>query len=97
MVPTIQLPDQDLGASSKVVERFWAFMAMMNGYFGMGLYNMKHMVRYYHGLYSGLERVTKMIGVDWAAERSHQASSDSLLTMHVFLKLNKPYFNRQCK
>ncbi|KAL6970885.1 hypothetical protein U1Q18_030565 [Sarracenia purpurea var. burkii] len=73
------------------------FMAMVNGFFGEAVYDMKHVVRYCHGLYGGLERVAKIMGVDRTAGKSHQAGSDSLLTMQAFLKLNELYFSRECK
>ncbi|KAI7998029.1 hypothetical protein LOK49_LG10G00975 [Camellia lanceoleosa] len=68
-------------------ENLETFMAMVHFYFGGNVYDIKHLIRDCNGLNGGLERVAKALGVDRAAGKSHQAGSDSLLTMQTFLKL----------
>ncbi|CAL5358360.1 unnamed protein product [Camellia sinensis] len=70
-------------------ENLETFMAMVHFYFGGNVYDIKHLMRDCNGLNGGLERVAKALGVDRAAGKSHQAGSDSLLTMETFLKLLK--------
>ncbi|KAF5944368.1 hypothetical protein HYC85_018445 [Camellia sinensis] len=70
-------------------ENLKTFMAMVNFYFGGNVYDIKHWIRNCNGLNGGLERVAKALGVDRVAGKSHQAESDSLLTMQAFLKLLK--------
>lgn len=43
------------------------------------------------GLYGGLEKITKRLKLERVAGKRHQAGSDSLLTMHLFLQLSKNY------
>lgn len=76
-------------------ENLGTFMIWVNMYFGGAVYDMKHMIRYCSGLYGGLERVAKTLDVGRMAGRSHQAGSDSLLTMQTFTKLKELYFDRE--
>lgn len=68
------------------------FMGLVNAYFGGAVYDMKHMMQNCDGLYGGLERVAKTLGVDRVAGKSHQAGSDSLLIMQTLVKLIASYF-----
>ncbi|GFP86550.1 probable ccr4-associated factor 1 homolog 11 [Phtheirospermum japonicum] len=52
------------------------------------VYDVKNMIRLF-GLHGGLDRVAKSLNLGRLAGKSHQAGSDSLLTMHVFLTLIK--------
>ncbi|GFQ08374.1 probable ccr4-associated factor 1 homolog 11 [Phtheirospermum japonicum] len=52
------------------------------------VYDVKNMIRLF-GLHGGLDRVAESLNLDRLAGKSHQAGSDSLLTMHIFLTLRK--------
>ncbi|KAH6834779.1 hypothetical protein C2S53_004016 [Perilla frutescens var. hirtella] len=62
------------------------FMMLVQYYFGMQVYDLKP-IAHAVGLLGGLEKVAKGLSLDRAAGKSHQAGSDSLLTMHAFLRL----------
>ncbi|KAF8389268.1 hypothetical protein HHK36_025961 [Tetracentron sinense] len=70
-----------------------AFLSLVEFFFGMRVYDMKHIVRYCDGLYSCLERIAKTLQVDRVAGKSHQAGLDSLLTLQTIMKLKDRYFN----
>ncbi|XP_059654717.1 probable CCR4-associated factor 1 homolog 11 [Cornus florida] len=71
------------------------FIGLVGFYFGMTVYDIKYMIKDCNGLYGGLERVAKSLGVHRVAGKSHQAGSDSLLTMQTFIKLREVYFNQK--
>ncbi|KAL8499146.1 hypothetical protein ACS0TY_022211 [Phlomoides rotata] len=62
------------------------FMMLKQAYFGFDDYDTKDMANEL-GLYGGLEKMAKNLKLDRVVGRSHQAGSDSLLTMHLFLQL----------
>lgn len=53
----------------------------------------KHIIKFYNGLYGGLERVVKALNVERVAGNAHQDGLDSLLTLQTFLKLMNIYFS----
>ncbi|XP_047335360.1 probable CCR4-associated factor 1 homolog 11 [Impatiens glandulifera] len=71
------------------------FMGAVREIFGGVIFDLKHIMKFCKGLYGGLSRVAEILNVERIAGQSHQAGSDSLLTMHVFFKLREVHFNGQ--
>ncbi|XP_050386931.1 probable CCR4-associated factor 1 homolog 11 isoform X1 [Argentina anserina] len=63
------------------------FMGLVRKYCGPSVYDLKFMIRFCPGLFGGLERVANTLDVGRVAGSSHQAGSDSLLTLQTFFKL----------
>ncbi|KOM36859.1 hypothetical protein LR48_Vigan03g024000 [Vigna angularis] len=57
------------------------------------VYDVKHLVKFCPNLYGGLDKVSKSLGLDNSARRSHHAGSDSLVTLHVFNEIKRLYFH----
>ncbi|KAL9141307.1 hypothetical protein ABFS82_14G094300 [Erythranthe guttata] len=64
------------------------FMRQVWKYFKGNVYDLKSMIPFV-GLHGGLEKVARSLNLKRAVGKSHQAGSDSLLTMHAFFGLMK--------
>ncbi|KAK6143722.1 hypothetical protein DH2020_024070 [Rehmannia glutinosa] len=73
-------------------DNVYEFRMLVRFFFGPMVYDLKNMVRFF-GLHGGLERVAKSLNLERVAGKSHQAGSDSLLTMQVFWALRKGCWN----
>ncbi|KAK4736793.1 hypothetical protein R3W88_000490 [Solanum pinnatisectum] len=68
------------------------FFDFVKVFFGGKLYDVKRLMRHFHNLHGGLDRVAGQLGLVRVAGRQHQAGSDSLLTCHLFYKMRNDYF-----
>ncbi|KAJ4705364.1 putative Ccr4-associated factor [Melia azedarach] len=77
---------------SALPETLTEFLVRVGLYFGENIYDVKHLTRFCTGLYGGLDRVCKALNIERVVGKSHQAGSDSLLTLHAFLKIKDRHF-----
>ncbi|KAK7392655.1 hypothetical protein VNO78_21099 [Psophocarpus tetragonolobus] len=70
------------------------FIHLVKYFFGLRVYDVKHLIKFCPNLYGGLEKVAGSLNLKRAHGESHQAASDSLLTLKVFMKINEMYFER---
>ncbi|PRQ50763.1 putative poly(A)-specific ribonuclease [Rosa chinensis] len=70
------------------------FMGNVKTYFGPNVYDIKYMMKFCDGLFGGFNSVAETLGVDRVAGSSHQAGSDSLLTLQTFVKMLKMEKNK---
>ncbi|KAK8698849.1 hypothetical protein V6N13_114955 [Hibiscus sabdariffa] len=67
---------------------FHSFMQQMAHIFGGNVFDLKHTFKYL-GMFGGLEKMAGMLNLRRRAGSSHQAGSDSLLTLDCFMVLKK--------
>ncbi|KAF5740596.1 hypothetical protein HS088_TW11G00672 [Tripterygium wilfordii] len=72
-------------------QRLDLFIQMVQGYFGVRVYDLKSVSESCCRFYGGLERLAKDLKVERVAGKSHQAGSDSLLTLQTFMSLQERF------
>ncbi|OMO68504.1 Ubiquitin-conjugating enzyme, E2 [Corchorus olitorius] len=70
------------------------FLSLVRMFFGDKVYDVKHLMRFCAGLYGGLDRASNALGVERVIGKSHQAGSDSLLTLDAWMEVKKRYFGK---
>lgn len=71
------------------------FLWLVEALFGVRVYDAKHLMNFCPNLYGGLDRVSESLKLERVVGNSHQASSDSLLTCHLFQKMKETYFEKE--
>lgn len=76
---------------NKLPDELDTFIHLLHYYFGVSVFDLK-MILKFQGLHGGLERMAEILEVNRVAGKHHQAGSDSLLTMRMFMKTKERYF-----
>ncbi|CAN1132912.1 Probable CCR4-associated factor 1 homolog 9 [Linum perenne] len=69
------------------------FLDIVRVFFGVRVYDVKHLMKFGANFYGGLDRTCTTLGVKRVTGNSHQAGSDSLATLHAFQKMREMYFS----
>ncbi|KAK6929688.1 hypothetical protein RJ641_003782 [Dillenia turbinata] len=75
-------------------ETLCEFITVVAHLFGIRFYDVKQILKFCPGMHGGLERVAQSLQINRLAGKSHQAGSDSLLTLHIFRMMTQRFLPR---
>ncbi|CAK8544126.1 unnamed protein product [Lathyrus sativus] len=70
------------------------FLRVVMVFFGDKVFDVKHLLKFCSNLHGGLDGICRSMKVDRLTGKSHQAGSDSLLTLHAFQNIIELYFEK---